>query len=274
MPELAEVEFNRRQWDAGLGRMVTAVYVHPSARIYREGPALELARALLGQTLVRGHTHGKQMLWEFTGGVWMQLHLGMSGELRSRSADLTPSRHDHLILRQDGQALVFNDERMFGLATLHRAEGFPAWWLGLPPQVTDPAWTPAHLERFLRRRARTPIKSALLDQEGFPGIGNWMADEILWRASLHPLSLCGGLGHAARQVLWEQTRAVATDALRAIGGVGEEGLPPDMNARVPRTWLFWHRHAKGTCPRTGRPLQHLVIGGRSTYFEAQRQAHA
>ena len=39
---------------------------------------------------------------------------------------------------------------------------------------------------FLQRRARAPIKAVLLMQERFPGIGNWMADEILWRAAIHP----------------------------------------------------------------------------------------
>jgi hypothetical protein len=32
-----------------------------------------------------------------------------------------------------------------------------------------------------------------LVQERFPGVGNWMADEILWRACIHPSKRCGQL---------------------------------------------------------------------------------
>ncbi len=35
MPELAEVEYYRRQWDAGLTRRITAVQLHPDKRIFR-----------------------------------------------------------------------------------------------------------------------------------------------------------------------------------------------------------------------------------------------
>ena len=49
------------------------------------------------------------------------------------------------------------------------------------------------LANFLKRRAQAPIKAVLLMQERFPGIGNWMADEILWRAAIHPKQAAGSL---------------------------------------------------------------------------------
>ena len=38
-----------------------------------------------------------------------------------------------------------------------------------------------------------PVKAVLLMQERFPGIGNWMADEVLWRAAIHPRRAAGTL---------------------------------------------------------------------------------
>jgi formamidopyrimidine-DNA glycosylase len=38
----------------------------------------------------------------------------------------------------------------------------------------------------LHRRQRSPIKAALLEQTLFPGVGNSMADEILWQIKRRP----------------------------------------------------------------------------------------
>ena len=36
MPELAEVEYFRKRWDAGLGKRIVAVQLHGEKRIFRE----------------------------------------------------------------------------------------------------------------------------------------------------------------------------------------------------------------------------------------------
>ena len=63
MPELAEVEYYRKQWDPGMGNAVQRVLTHPKARIYREIPAAAVRRGLTGRTLVGSRAHGKQMLF-------------------------------------------------------------------------------------------------------------------------------------------------------------------------------------------------------------------
>jgi formamidopyrimidine-DNA glycosylase len=100
-------------------------------------------------------------------------------------------------------------------------------------------------------------------QERFPGIGNWMADEILWRAAIHPRQPAGSLDAPAIRALYREIRAVCRNALRVIGTDWSE--PPD-------TWLFNHRWKKGSaCPRTGAKLMHAAIGGRTTCWSPARQ---
>jgi formamidopyrimidine-DNA glycosylase len=124
---------------------------------------------------------------------------------------------------------------------------------------------------FLRRRARAPIKAVLLMQERFPGIGNWMADEILWRAAIHPAQPAGTLRPAEVRVLWRECRQVARRALTTIAGRGDD-LPRDLNERIPDAWLFKHRWRDGgRCPRTRVPLQRDTIGGRTTCWSPGRQ---
>ena len=108
-------------------------------------------------------------------------------------------------------------------------------------------------------------------QERFPGVGNWMADEILWRAAIHPKRRAGSLRPAEVRALWRECRRVCRLALDTIAGRGKY-LPPDLNAHIPKNWLFRHRwEAGGRCPRTGAPLARATVGGRTTCWSPARQ---
>lgn len=257
MPELAEVDYFRRRWDAGVGKRVTCVAIHASARIFRGCAVERLARQLPEHSLRASRAHGKQILFEFTGGLWLGVHLGMTGELRAEAADYPPGRHDHLVLRQKECALVFADARMFGRVRFDESgDGPPAWWRALPPALLDAAFTEEYLAACLARRARSPLKAVLLDQAIFPGVGNWMADEILWRLQWHPLIPAGTLEAAQRRALWHEVRWLAENALATIGV--DWGDPP-------REWLYTHRWATGNpCPRCGGPLSREEAAGRTT----------
>jgi len=260
MPELAEVEYYRKQWDAGAGGTVRDVLTHPHARIYRDAPASSLRRALVGRPFCDGRSHGKRLLFRFDGegGAWLGIHLGMTGRLFAAPAGYEPESHDHLVLALDGVSLAFADARMFGRITLDvTADGAPpAWWRELPPGILDSAWTRQRLADFVRRFPRTPLKTLLLDQRGFPGIGNWMADEICWRLRTAPGTLAGELDEERVAALRRETRRVARDAIRVIG---EDWGPP------PKQWLMARRWKDGGhCPRCGTELKRQPLRGRTT----------
>jgi formamidopyrimidine-DNA glycosylase len=263
MPELAEVEYYRRQWDVGLGRRIARVSLHRGKRLFRGSAPEEIERALTGAKLLGSEAHGKQMLLRFSRDAWLGVHLGMTGELRVESAGFVPGKHDHLVLHQRGRSLVFSDARMFGRVRFHRGKEAPRWWSSLPPAVTSRAFTIGHLRGILQRRARVPLKALLLMQEFFPGVGNWMADEILWRLRLHPRTPGAALDAAQQRALWTETRQVCRVALRTIGV--DWGDPP-------RDWLIHVRWKKtGRCPRHRIVLERATIGGRTTAWCARCQ---
>jgi formamidopyrimidine-DNA glycosylase len=139
----------------------------------------------------------------------------------------------------------------------------PKWWRDLPPEILDEEFTLEHMERTLERRKRTPIKSVLLNQEAFPGIGNWMADEVLWRAEIDPSRPAGDLKAEERRAVWREVREVVRVSLRTIG---------DDYRDPPAGWLFHERWGKeGKCPGTEEPLQRKVVGGRPTCWCPSRQ---
>ncbi len=279
MPELAEVEFFRRRWSAGHGDKVLAVLVHPNAKVFRGTNVATLKRELTGARLLDSESAAKQMLFRFSGGGlsraesrgWLGLHLGMSGETRVEPQGYTSGKHDHLVLVQKTRTLVFNDPRMFGRVQFAAGRTAPGWWTRIPPAILSEAFTVEAVAAFLRRRARAPIKAVVLMQERFPGIGNWMADEILWRAALHPARLAGSLTPAEIRRLHRECRFVCRGALKYNAGVGGP-LPPELNAFMPDSWLFNHRWEDGgRCPRTGAKLRRSEIGGRTTCWSPARQ---
>lgn len=256
MPELAEVEYYRKRWDPGLGHRITRVALHPHARIFRGSDPLALVNTLTGARPLSSETRGKQMLFRFSHGGWLGVHLGMTGELHVEARAFEPGRHDHLVLYQARRALVFSDARMFGRLRFHHGREEPDWWSQLPPAVTAPAFTQAYLEAVLERRGRAPLKALLLDQEVFPGVGNWMADEILWLVRLPPRTTGAQLTAAQRRALWRTARSVCRTSLRTIGV--DWGDPP-------KGWLLHERFkARGRCPRDGTPLTRTIVAGRTT----------
>ena len=127
MPELAEVEYYRQQWDPGLGGRVEAVRLHRDKRIFRGTQPEFLSKALSGTFLRRSEAHGKQMLFHFSGGHWLGLHLGMTGQLRVEKPGFEPGKHDHLVLFQELRVLVFSDPRQFGRVRFHVGSQPPLW---------------------------------------------------------------------------------------------------------------------------------------------------
>jgi formamidopyrimidine-DNA glycosylase len=211
------------------------------------------------------------MLFRFSGDNWLGIHLGMSGELRVEPPGYAPTKHDHFILVQRQRQLVFNDPRMFGGVLFHQGGTAPSWWTKIAPAILSRVFTVGVVTDFLRRRARAPIKAVLLMQERFPGIGNWMADEILWRAAIHPKRLAGSLKPDEVRTLHRECQRVCRLALVTIAGAGRY-LPPHLNAHIPKSWLFWHRWEDGgRCPRTKKPLHREEVGGRTTCWSPARQ---
>jgi formamidopyrimidine-DNA glycosylase len=252
MPELAEVVYFAHRWDAGRGQRIVRVHAHARSRVFRGGNANLLGKALADKKYLRPFTHGKNMLFQFSGGVWLGGHLGMTGELQAASPNHSPQKHEHLVLFTAAAALVYRDPRMFGRWRLDRGAEPPSWWRALPPEIMSREFSADYLAKILRRRAGTPLKVLLLEQSVFPGIGNWMADEVLWQMRIHP-STPAGAGEAA--ALRKTLRLVCQGALRTVG---RDWSDP------PKKWLFHQRwKTGGRCPRCHATLTRAAFRSRT-----------
>jgi formamidopyrimidine-DNA glycosylase len=256
MPELAEVEWYRKQWDAGRGHVIGDLALHARKRVFRGTNTRELQRRLAGAKYLSSARSGKRMLFKFSDDNWLGVHLGMTGRIHVAPPNFRPAKHDHLVLYQCERALVFTDSRQFGRVRFHHGVDKPDWWKADSPEITSSNFDTQFLDLFLDRHRKAPIKAVLLLQTGFPGVGNWMADEILWRAKILPSRRTSSLRQHERAALLQQAKFVVRRSLETLG---KDFSDP------PRGWLIHQRWSRtGTCPRHRTPLRHATIGGRST----------
>jgi formamidopyrimidine-DNA glycosylase len=249
VPELPDVESARRQIEQrGLHRRIVGVD-DGDTYVSRPHAPGEIAGALTGRELVAVHRRGKSMWIETSDdGPVLGLHLGMAGRI---AIDEEPSERgwDRFVLRfADGGSLALRDKRRLGRARLEPDVE------ALGPDAAD-----VDRPRFreLVGRSHAPIKARLMDQAVMAGIGNLMADEILWRAYLDPRRPADGLAPDELDRLWREMRAIIRISLRR-GHAGVSEVIPE-------------RRRDGHCPRCGTAMARGTVGGRTTYWCPKEQ---
>lgn len=274
MPELPEVEHTRRKLAAAsVGRRILQVACADDPIVVVDGaPAVE--RALDQATILAAHRHGKWLWLELDRRPHLLMHLGMTGSIRVPGDDPLrlesspeeldrswPPRFTKLTLELEGAApIAFTNARRLGRLLLREAPRTtpPLSKLGFDPLNELPSLTDFRA-RLARRRGL--LKGLLLDQTFAAGIGNWMADEILYRAEIDPRRTIDSLSEDDVHRLHAGLDYVVRTAVDA-DAVAE---------RYPPSWLFHHRWDKDTQTRDGAPIAYIKAAGRTTAWVPSRQ---
>jgi formamidopyrimidine-DNA glycosylase len=273
MPELPEVEVVRRGLDRFItGRIVASVTVlHSRAIRGHLAGATDFAARLTGRRIGGVRRRGKYLWAPLDSGEAMVAHLGMSGQLLIRPADVPYETHLRVRMgfADDGPELRFVDQRTFGgLAVDPRVadgDGLPRRIAHIARDPLDPEFDDAAFSAALRRR-RTGLKRALLDQSLISGIGNIYADEALWQARLHYARPTETLTRPQVSRLLAAVREVMTEAL-AQGGTSFDSLYRDVNGErgyFERSLAAYGREGE-PCPRCGTPIRREPFMNRSSY---------
>jgi formamidopyrimidine-DNA glycosylase len=254
MPELPEVETFKRYLDGtSLNRRIINVEVHDSY-VLKHVSARELARRLKGHQFRNSHRHGKHLFVRAGDELWLRLHFGMTGSLDYLKPNQIAPITARVIFRfANNWRLAFDDQRKFGEIELIKNVGEFLQRRGIGPDALDVGRSEF---KTIFRTHRGAVKAILLNQQLIAGIGNLYADEILFRACMHPGTAAVSLSDKDLRRLFRATRHVLERAI---------ALKTDFN-RLPKSWLLPHRGKRGRCPRCGRALKSATIGGRTSWF--------
>ena len=287
MPELPEVENSRMQLEKhAVGRRIARVDAADDEKVLVAGHADTVA-ACDGRLVQAARRKGKH--------VWLELgsddgttveksvcfHQGMTGAftVRGHSADgveykdfsvdsaAWPPKHAKLVLTlSDGGEIAFTNSRRFGrIRVFDRAlapgEGPVA--LGWDPLLERPS-EQSFVDDLAARTSRRAIKSLLLDQSFVAGVGNWIGDEVLYHAGVHPATQTNALNDAARRRIYASLAAVVDTAVAA-----------NADARLfPPSWLFhfrWTKKRAGSRDFHGRSIKFWQECSRKDFCECSRK---
>jgi formamidopyrimidine-DNA glycosylase len=263
MPELPEVEYTRRNLDRWMrGRRIVSVQTN-DARIVRPKEPKAFIDSLTGRTIRSIDRRGKWLRLNLDDGTYVFSHLGMTGWYERSAPKAEPRRFERVgfDLERVGKRsrVSYVDSRRWGRLVLSN-EDITTWSELGPDPLGDGIDVRSFAEK-LRTRRRS-IKEVLLDQTVVAGVGNIMAIEALWKAKIDPRSRADALGD-------EDIRAIASGLRWTIGRTLENLLKREDKGPDPggadNPFRIYGR--KGDpCPRCGRPLERVSLGGRTTTF--------
>jgi len=273
MPELPEVE-TIKNTVAPFLQNVEILDVIVRQKKFREPVPDDFAERIRKTVVISLKRIAKYLLINLNNGLTIIWHFGMSGKFRiAKTTPDTYDKHDHIILRTAAGELIYNDVRRFGLITYCRTAELKTHpllrRLGLDP------WDDKLTTKYLRQKlqhCRTPVKTALLNQEIICGIGNIYASEILYKARISPQRESDAITVDECEKIIHCTREILECAIKAGGSTIHDYRRPDGD-----TGHFQERHCVYNktgqrCPdcicdikKTGG-IRKVVQNGRSTFF--------
>lgn len=288
MPEIAEVarlvHFLRQHL---VGKKIFKVEAPDDANVFGKvgcsGPAFE--KALKGRKVLEAGSQGKYFWLRLNDpGPHPVMHLGMTGwihvqgertgytnlykRLKPAELEAWPPKYWKFQLQTEGKSPVrvaFTDARRFGRIRLvdcpgdHIRQHSPLVENGPDPVVDKNVFTEEFLRGKMRKR-HVPVKALILDQTVVSGVGNWVADESLYHARLHPEQYCDEFSDQEIKRLHEAIRYVCQTAIDLLGD----------SDQFPDHWLFNHRWGKGkreaSALPNGEKLAFITVGGRTSCY--------
>jgi formamidopyrimidine-DNA glycosylase len=284
MPELPEVETIAR----GLARRVNGDVIESvwlgSKKEPLKSPASEIAATLESSQILDVRRVGKHIVFDLERGAarpskkrkkqtagkgqkpgptsaekaqWI-VHLGMTGRMLVCEADTEIAKHTHAIMKlASGRELRFVDPRRFGRLSV--SHDFAA--SGSEPLEVE-------LEHFVElfRSRKTPIKSALLNQNLLSGVGNIYADEALFRAGIRPRRRASSLTREDLRRLYLAVQEVLKEAIKLGGSSVSDYVDADGEEGFFQLEHRVYGREGESCLVCQIPIKRIVIAGRSSHY--------
>ena len=177
MPELPEVDSYR----TGLAESLIGLELHGGIAIWHRASESNF-NLVKGQKIIGLDRRGKYLIINLNS-YHLIIHLRMTGRIDIVEGEI-PKYTTVQINFKNGQKLCLVDYRKFGRVWVVKDINEIVGHLGIEPLSSQ--FSSKKFEKMLEKRTGM-MKPLLLNQQFIAGIGNYLADEILFRSSIHPM---------------------------------------------------------------------------------------
>lgn len=281
MPELPEVETVRTGLrDLIIGRTIKTVQHDNPKSFPNSQPQVETF--LVGALVSDIRRRAKVLMIDLSTRYTLVIHLKMTGQLVYRGDKAFGAGHpnDSLIGElpdrstrvtlgfSDGSRLFFNDQRKFGwMRLMPTAEVMELPFMQkVGPEPLEADFTADQFAARFKKRSRTSIKAALLDQTVVAGVGNIYADESLWGAKIHPQRQVNTITTVEFEALYIALRTVMNLAIAKGGSTDRNYVNVDGRRGSYMDFARVFRREGLECPRCGTTIIKFKTAGRGTHI--------
>lgn len=282
MPELPEVETIRLGLITLLpGRTVTGVD-SDNAKSFPNAKS-DVAQFLIGASVRNVRRRAKVLIIDFDSDYSLIIHLKMTGQLVFRANDDStrfgaghptgsligelPDTSTRVTLDFGDSKLFFNDQRKFGWVRLVPTLEIPEidFFRKVGPEPLADDFTASDFIARLERRQKTNIKAVLLDQTVIAGVGNIYADESLFAAGIHPLTLVKDVPQAKLEKLFHELQAVLRLSIEKGGSTDRNYVDAKGKKGSYLTFAKVFRRNGQPCLSCGTIIEKSRVAGRGTH---------
>lgn len=282
MPELPEVEIIR----IGLSGLLLGKQISSVKWSWQKSfpnSEQDVNSFMLGAKVSDIRRRAKVLLIDLDTNYSFIIHLKMTGQLVYRGgAELFGAGHpsDSLvgdlpdkstrvtIEFTDSSKLFFNDQRKFGWMRLFPTAEVPNidFFKRFGPEPLNSAFTAQDFRERIRRRPKSSIKAALLDQTVIAGVGNIYADESLWGAKIHPATLVGKVSTTKLNRLYAQLLSVLRLSIERGGSTDRNYVNAEGKKGSYLSFARVFRREGQPCYRCGENIEKIRVAGRGTHI--------
>ena len=280
MPELPFLEILAENLAAAVsGRRIEAIEIRQPALLRQATPS---AASFHGEYLSHPSRVGKYLVFETESRRAIVLHLMRLGRLsvvapksageggalrgaakRGKSSGVPPRNVSARFVFDDGSELRLIEHGTEKRARLWLVDDLDAVeeLREIGPDPTRGGLTREAFAAAVRAASRQ-LKSFLTDQRAIAGIGNGLADEILYEARLSPLQLTGNLSDEEMRGLYEAMGSVVERQVALL----RESAGGKLPQKEPVEHYVVHDHKGEPCPRCGTPIAWISYAERDTFY--------
>ncbi len=264
MPELPEVETVRRVLAKKIiGTKIVDVKVYYDKTITIDKK--KFIENLKNQKINDLKRRGKWLIFQLDD-YYLISHLRMEGKYVFRKPNQALEKHQHVCFLLDNDIdLRYEDSRKFGRMQLIKKDAFNLVFffqnLGPEPEQLELEY----LKNTYQKR-KIHIKTALLDQSIFVGVGNIYADEILFLSKINPKKKTNELTDSEIKKIITNTKKVLKKAINLGGTTISTYMPEEGKKGMFQQELLVHNRANELCFTCQNKIIKAKVNNRGTYY--------